>query len=166
MAAGAREACDAVCGTTLGVVLCTWRAAARLGIAADLPGLARCVRVSFVRWTLGLAAPDASLLSGHAHLAPVAGLAGTVGGAFLPGARALRLLGVVVVVDVQVVTGELMGHVMLGTRLTFVVVDGALDRHRGRGVGAGVVVLSRSLGTSVSHSAGGGRRICDHECPT
>lgn len=39
MATGASEACDAVCGATLGVVLGARRAAARLGVAADLPEL-------------------------------------------------------------------------------------------------------------------------------
>ena len=36
MATGAGEACDAVCCTTLGVVLGARRAAAGLGVAADL----------------------------------------------------------------------------------------------------------------------------------
>lgn len=39
MATGAGKACDAVCGTTFGVVLGARRAAAGLGVAADLPEL-------------------------------------------------------------------------------------------------------------------------------
>lgn len=39
MTTGAGEACDAICCTTLGVVLGARRAAAGLGIAADLPEL-------------------------------------------------------------------------------------------------------------------------------
>ena len=39
MATGAGDACNAVCCTTFGVVLRARRAAARLRVAADLPGL-------------------------------------------------------------------------------------------------------------------------------
>jgi hypothetical protein len=47
MAAGPGEACNAICCTTLGVVLCAWRAAAGLWVAADLSELrARRVRGS------------------------------------------------------------------------------------------------------------------------
>lgn len=101
------------------------------------------------------------MVSGHAHLAPVAGLSGAIGRALLPRARALPMLGVVL--DVQVVAGVLRRHVTAGARLAVVVVDGALHRHLRRlgGVDAGVVVCWQepSVATSVSFTAGGGWRI-------
>lgn len=117
MATGAGEACDAVCCTTFGVVLGAGRAAAGLGVAADLSCLREGRRMSVGGGGGGTVRAGCSCVCMYicmyayikcvtrygierrrrrrtllTHLAPVACLTRAIRDALFPGARLLLLL--------------------------------------------------------------------------